>query len=292
MARAFWKGSLAFGLVEIPVTLKPAVKPESLGFTLLDRSDLSPVGNRRYNKATGKEVPWERVIRGYEYESDEYVVLSDEELRRANVEATQTIEIVEFVDVSEIDTVYFDTPYYVEPQKKGSKSYLLLRDSLERAGRAAIATVVLRTRQHLAAVVVRDGVLVLNLLHYANEVIPVPEIEAPRGKAAKATEAEIRMAEKLIDGMTGTWDPARFHDEYREDVLNLVERKVKSGETHTIVEPEAGGERTKATPDLVDLMPLLKESLARKLGGSKSERRAAPARAARPARARRGRKSA
>lgn len=158
-ARSFWKGNVSFGLVEIPVRLRPAVRTDDLSFTLLDRRDLSPVGYRRYNKSTEKEVPWAEIVRGYEYEPDEYVVLSDAELERANVEAAHTIEILEFVELSEIDTVFFHTSYYIEPLKKASKAYALLRETLERTAKAAIARVVLKTRQHLAAVLVRDHVL-------------------------------------------------------------------------------------------------------------------------------------
>jgi DNA end-binding protein Ku len=280
MARAFWKGSISFGLVEIPVALRPALKSEGLDFTLLDRSDFSPVGYRRYNKTTGREVPWDRVIRGYEHEPDEYVVLTDEELKNANVKATQTIDIVAFVEGSEIDPVYFDTPYYVEPLKRGSKSYALLRATLERTRKVGIARVVLRTRQHVAALRVRDQVLVLELLHYADEVLPAREIEIPKNpKQAGISEAEIRMAERLVEGMTDAWDPRRFRDEYRDDVLDLVRKKVKAGQSHAIVEPGEGAEPRRPRREVVDLMPLLERSL---------ESRGKPARK-RPVRARRTR---
>jgi DNA end-binding protein Ku len=291
MARAFWKGSLSFGLVEIPVSLKPAIRTHSLDFTLLDKSDFSPVGYKRYNKSTGREVDWDRIVKGYEYERDEYVVLGDEELRRANVKATQTIDLVEFVDVAEIDTVYFDTPYYVEPVKKGSKSYALLRETLERTGKAGVGRVVLRTRQHLAALVVRDAVLVLNLLHFADEIAPAKDIEAPGSlKVAGVSEREVQMAEKLVEGMTAHWDPTRYHDEYREDVLELVRRKVKAGQTHTIVEPEEA-EPKRPRREVVDLMPLLKQSLETQ-AKRPAARRPASARRTRPSGERRHRKSA
>ena len=263
MARAFWKGSISFGLVEIPVTLHPAVESHDLSFSLLDRKDFSPVGYKRYNKSSGRDVPWDEVVRGYEYEPDEYVVLSDEELRRANVDATQTIEILEFVQREEIDPLFFETPYYVQPQKRGSKAYALLRAALERSGRVGIARVVLRTRQRLAAVVVRDQVLTLDLLRYAHELRSAADVEVPPKSGKGVTEAEIKMARQLIDGMTGTWDPAAFKDEYRDDVMALVRKKVKSGQTHTIVEPEPDEEPRRARTGVADLMPLLKESLAK-----------------------------
>jgi DNA end-binding protein Ku len=264
MARTFWKGSITFGLVEIPVTLTPATRSDDLHFSLLDRKDFSPVGNKRYNKNSGRDVPWDEVVRGYEYEPDEFVVLSDEELRQANVKATQTIEILEFVKRDEIDPLYFETPYYVAPLKRGSKSYALLRAALERSDRVGIARVVLRTRQRLAAVVVRDGVLALDLLRYAHELRSAKDVAVPpeSGQGKGVTAAEIRMAEQLIDGMSGTWDPERFKDEYRDDVMALVRKKVKSGQTHTIVEPERSRE-PRAASNVMDLIPLLKESLAR-----------------------------
>jgi DNA end-binding protein Ku len=280
MARAFWKGSISFGLVEIPVTLRPALQTKELSFTLLNRKDFAPVGNRRYDKNTGREVAWDDIVRGYEYEPGEYVVLSDEELKRANPAATQTIEILEFVDGAEIDPLYYDTPYYVEPQKKASKSYALLREALEKSGKVGIARVVLRTRQHIAALLVRDDVLVLNLLRYPHELRATDRLDVPDRKGAKgATAAEVRMAEQLIEGMTGRWEPARFKDEYRDDVMALVRKKVRSNQTHTILEPEPGEEPPAPRREVVDLMPLLKQSLERRAKGADGKR--APLRRAR-----------
>ncbi|HET9941127.1 MAG TPA: Ku protein [Candidatus Eisenbacteria bacterium] len=261
MARSFWKGSLSFGLVEIPVRLQPATVSHDLAFTLLDRRNFAPVGNRRYNKNTGREIEWNDVVRGYEYEPDQYVVLSDEELEAVNVKSTGTIEILEFVPSDSIDSLYFETPYYIEPMKKASKSYALLRTALERTGRTGIARVVLRTRQRTAALVVRDSALVLNLLRYAHELRSTSDLELPEGKAVKASEAEVRMAERLIGEMYAEWDPDQFQDEYHDEVLALVEKKVRAGKTHEILEPEAAPKRPSARSDVVDLIPLLKRSL-------------------------------
>lgn len=282
MARTFWKGSISFGLVEIPVSLRPALQSDDLSFTLLNRKDFAPVGYKRYDKSTGREVPWDQIVRGYEYEPDEYVVLTDEELRQASPKKTQAVEIVEFVDGSEIDPLYYDTPYYVEPQKKASKSYALLRQALEKSGRVGIARVVLRTRQHIAALLVRGGVLVLNLLRYPHELRSADQLDVPDKKSAKgASPAEVRMAEQLIEGMTDRWDPEKFKDEYRDDIMALVRKKVRTHQTHTILEPEAGEKRPAPRKEVVDLMPLLKQSLERRTGGG-SRRPAArknPARA-------------
>jgi len=263
MARTFWKGSISFGLVTIPVRLQPAVESHDLSFSLLDRKDFSPVGIKRYNKKSGRDVPWDQVVRGYEYEPDEFVVLTDEDLRRANVEATQTIEILEFVPHEEIDPEYFETPYFVEPQRGASKSYALLRAAMERSGKVGIARVVLRTRQHIAALMVRDRILMLDLLRYAHELKKADAVEAPPKSAKGAvSDREVRMAEQLIAGMSGHWNPGSFKDEYRDDVLAMVRKKVKSVQIHTIVEPEPSEkEPGRARTQVMDLLPLLKESL-------------------------------
>ncbi|HKO22604.1 MAG TPA: Ku protein [Candidatus Eisenbacteria bacterium] len=264
MARSFWKGSLSFGLVEIPVRLQPATMSHDLAFTLLDKRDFAPVGNHRYNKNTGRQIEWNDVVRGYEYEPDQYVVLSDEELEAVNVKATGSIEIVEFVPSDSIDSLYFETPYYIEPMKKASKSYALLRTALERTGRTGIARVVLRTRQRTAALVVRDSALVLNLLRYAHELRPTSDLELPGGKSVNVSEAEVRMAERLIGEMDAEWNPDQFQDEYHDEVLALVEKKVRAGKTHVILEPEDVPKRVSARSDVVDLMPLLKQSLEKR----------------------------
>lgn len=281
MARSFWKGSLSFGLVEIPVTLRPAEDSKELGFTLLDREDFSPVGYKRYNKSTGKEVSWDHVVRGYEYEPGQYVVLTDEELKHANVKATQTIDISEFVDQKEIDPAYYETPYYVEPVKKGSKSYTLLREALKRSGRVGIAQIVLRTRQRLAALTVRDGGLLLDVLRYPHELREV-DSDAISKRGAGVSQREIEMAERLIGEMAAQWNPARFHDTYQEDVLALVRRKVKSGQTHAIVEPEETRAERAPRREVVDLMPLLKKSLEERGTMKDRPRRASTSRAATP----------
>ncbi len=278
MARAFWKGSLSFGLVDIPVSLRPALKGNELSFTLLNTKDFQPVGYKRFDKLTGEDVPWEQIVKGYEYQPDEYVVLSDEELKRANAKATQTVEIVEFVDLEEIDPLLFDTPYHVEPLKKGSKSYALLRDAMKKTGKVGIAKVVLRTRQHVAALLVRGQALVLMVLRYAHELRSAEEVEAPSEEAV-TSQKELQMAEQLIEGMAAKWKPAQFHDEYRDDVLHLVEQKVKSHQTHTIVEAPAGEREEAPAREVVDLMPLLKKSLEKASSHDQRKTGTHPARA-------------
>jgi DNA end-binding protein Ku len=284
VSRPFWKGTLAFGLVEIPVALRGLEKSDDLAFNLVDRKDFSPVGNRRYNKKTGKEVPWERVIRAYEFEPDRFVVLSDAELKRADSDAARTIEIVQFVEREAIEPAYFETPYLIEPLKKGSRSYALLCRALEKSGRTGIARLVLRAHQHVAAVMARDNLLVVMLLRYPHE-IAVPkdlEQEAKDLGRIKVNPAELKLAEQLIDGMTGEWKPAQFKDEYREHVLALVQKKVKSGRIHEIDEAEPDEEpRAAKGGDVVDLVPLLKQSLGRKAGAGRLRSVPAPRKRAR-----------
>ena len=272
MAHAFWKGSLSFGLVEIGVSLRPAEAASDLAFTLLDRNDFSPVGNKRYNKKTGREVPWERVVRGYEYEPDQYVVLTDEELASANAEASRTIEVVSFVDRNEIEPIYYGTPYYVEPQTRSSKAYALLREALVETGLVGIVRVVLRTRQHMAALLVRDRALMLELLRYPDELRKPEAGEGTNGKA-KPSPAELRMAVRLVSEMREKFDPEAFRDDYRQDVMAMIEKKIRSGKTHEIV-TEGPEQPKRATREVVDLMSVLKQSIERRAAaGSERPRR-------------------
>jgi DNA end-binding protein Ku len=283
MARALWEGSISFGLVEIPVGLHPAEVSEELSFRMLDKRDFSPVGYKRINKNTGEEVPWESIVKGYEYEKGEYVVLGEDELKAANPRATQTVEIIGFVDEGDIDILYHDRPYYLAPGKRGHKSYALLRDTLRRTKKVGLARVVIRTRQHLAAVLVRGPVLVLELLRYAHELRSPEDLDLPVDVLGKtrASEPELKLAERLVTDMATTWKPEQYRDEYREDVLRLIEDKVRSGKPLAVVEPprRAGA---KGGSKVVDLMALLKKSV-----GEKEGLRRAP-----PARARTGRRSA
>ncbi|HEY8020873.1 MAG TPA: Ku protein [Thermoanaerobaculia bacterium] len=258
MPRSIWKGSITFGLVNIPVGLYAAESRHELELHLLDKRDKSPVRYKRVSETSGKEVPWADVVRGYEYEDGRYVVLSDEDLKRANPVATQTIDITDFVDAAEISPVYFDKPYYLAPERKGTKSYALLREALGRSGKVGIATVVIRTRQYLAAVVPQDDVLVLELLRYAHELRDAEDLEIPHGRAG-VNERELALAERLIEGMVGEWEPEKYTDTYEKDVMKMIERRVAKGETAAIEKaapkpPAEGGK-------VVDLMMLLKRSV-------------------------------
>jgi DNA end-binding protein Ku len=274
MARGLWKGAISFGLVNVPVELFSAEKRSSeLDLTMLDKRDLAPVGYKRYNKSTGEDVPWAEIVKGYEYEDGKYVVLSDEDFRRANVEASKTVEIQAFVDATEIAPLFFETPYYLAPGKRGEKAYALLRDALRKSGKAGVATVVIRTRQYLAAVLPQQDVLVMNTLRYAGEIRSAEELDLPAAALqARASAKEMDMALRLIDDMSEKWKPEKFKDTYREDLLARIEEKVKAGQTEEITAPEKGGKEAAAGAEVIDLMALLKKSVARKQEKEKPRR--------------------
>lgn len=274
MPRSLWKGAISFGLVNVPVELHAAQKRSSeLDLTMLDRRDLSPVGFKRVNKTSGDEVPWAEVVKGYEYEDGKYVVLGEEDFRRANPEASRTVDIVAFVEMQDVSPQFYETPYYLAPAKRGEKAYALLRETLKKAGKAGIATVVIRTRQYLAALFPQDDILVLNTLRYADELKKPASLEiAP----AKVTAKELDMALRLVEDMSDEWQPGKFHDTYREDILKRVEAKIKAGETEEIPEPERPKERKGG--EVIDLMSLLKKSIEKKpekRTARKKQRRAA-----------------
>jgi DNA end-binding protein Ku len=287
MARGLWKGAISFGLVHVPVELFSVEKRKDLDLTMLDRRNLAPVGYKRVNKATGEEVPWEEVVKGYEYENGSYVVLSEEDFRRANVEATRTVDIVGFVEAGEIPPLYFDTPYYLAPGKRGEKAYALLRETLKRAGKAGIATVVIRTRQYLAALLPHGELMVLNTLRYTDEMRQVEELglQSQALKGAKVSAKEIDMALRLVEDMSEAWQPEKYRDTYREDILKRVEEKVKAGQTEELTEPEKGEERASAGADVIDLMALLKRSVERKEKRGEDKEKASSRRATRKRRA-------
>jgi DNA end-binding protein Ku len=272
MPRAIWKGSISFGLVQIPVGLYTAEEPDEIHFSMLDRRNMSPIRFERINKETGKPVPYEEIVKGFETEDGEYVIVTPEELKAANVEATQTVDIVAFVEASEIEPYYFERPYYLAPTKPGTKAYALLRETLRRSGRVGVAKVVIRTRQHIAALWVHEDVMVLNLLRYAHELRDAKDLDVPSSNLRQVgvTPKEIEMAERLVEGMIDSWAPEQFRDEYRDDVLAMIEQKRETG----TVEIPAAPKRKKA--EVVDIMTLLKQSLeqGKEVRGAKEIRRA------------------
>ena len=262
MARAIWKGTISFGLVNVPVELYPASQSQTLSFTMLDKRDFSPVGYKRYNKTTGAEVPWNDIVKGYEYEKDQFVVMSEEDFRRANVQQAKSVEISTFVDANSVPPQYFETPYYLVPGERGQKVYALLRETMRTTGKIGVGQVVIRTSHHLAAVIPVGEALMMITLRYAKELRAEKEFDFPPMslKSAGVTPKELDLAKKLIEDMAGEWDPNEFEDTYNEDLLQRIEEKVKRGETKVLTKPEGeAGEARSA--QVIDLMELLKRSI-------------------------------
>lgn len=274
MARAIWTGTVGFGLVQIPVALHSAEDRAELEMTLLDKRNLAPVGYERVNKKTGKEVAWENIVKGYEHKDGKFVVLTDQDFAEANVEATRQIDILDFVSFADIDPRYVDRPYYLVPLKGGQKSYALLREVLKRTGKAGVGKVVIRTRQHLAAVVAHENVLLLVLLRFADELRDDKGLELPSAnlKTLGITPKELSMAERLVEGMVGEFEPEKYEDDYRRDLMKLIQRKIKAGEVNTVPETTTKSRpKAPSAPKSVDLAELLAQSMA----GAKKPARAA-----------------
>lgn len=263
MARSLWKGAITFGLVNIPVELFPAEERKGFQFSMLDKRDFSPVGYKRYSKKSGKEVEWANIVKGYEYEKDQYVVLSDEDFRQANVKASRTIDIKAFVPIAEIPAQYYETPYYLAPADRGEKVYALLRETLRATGRIALAQVVIRTAQHLAAVVPVGRALMLVTMRYADELRGTSGFELPPEnlKSAGVSTKEVDLAKRLVDDMTEHWKPEEFKDTYHEDLMRRIHAKIKSGETKEITKRSADEGEEPRSAKIIDLAALLKESL-------------------------------
>src|SRR5256714_1385646 len=263
MPRAIWKGSISFGLVNIPIALYSATRKEELRFRLLRKGDLSPVNYKRVAEKDGKEVPWDQIVKGYEYEKGKFVVLKDEDFERVDLEATQTVDIQDFVDLDEIDPIFFYKPYYLEPQKGGDKAYALLRDSLEQKKKVGIAKVVIKTRQYLAGVKPEDGALVLGLMHFADELADTTKLDIP--KKGEVGKREMNMATALIDSMSAKWKPEKYHDDYREALMEVIEEKEETGGEEIEEKPEKAPQPAKQ----VEHVKVLQQSLEQTKGAKK-----------------------
>lgn len=254
--RPIWKGSISFGLVTIPVQVLPATsEAEKVRFNMLRKNDLSPIRFKRVAEVDNKEVPWDQIVKGYQYEKGKYVIFTEEDFDKVELESVDSIAIQEFVPVSDINPIFFDKPYYLEPLKGGGPAYGLLRDVLGETGKVGIAKVAMRGRQHLAAVKANGSLLVLELMHFAQEIASPDEIRAP--ETGKVGAREKAMAKTLVDQMSGKWKPEQYADEYAGALMKLVDKKIAAGGKQLPV----AGKRTRVATNVIDLAAILQESL-------------------------------
>ena len=269
MARAIWSGAISFGLVNIPVKLFSAVSKKTVRFHQIDAESGGRVRQKRVGP-DGEEIPYEQIVKGYEIGPDRYVMISPEELDALEPQKTRTIDIEDFVDQEEIDPIYYDHPYYLAPDTGAAKAYQLLVDAMEDAGKVAIARVVIRSKENLVAIRPRDGVLAMETMLFADEVVPTDTLdEMTTDATVKTSDRELTMARQLIDSLSSDFEPEKYHDEYRERVLEMIERKAQ-GETIVIEEP------TKEPEEVPDLMAALEASIAGAKGQSKPKPKAKP----------------
>jgi DNA end-binding protein Ku len=266
MARALWKGAISFGLVTIPVSLYPARDTHGdLSFHLLHKEDLTRVHNKRVDE-NDHDVPYEELVKGYEYEKGRYVVIGEGDFEAANVEATQSIDIMHFVDGAAIDLAFYDTPYYTEPSKVGRKAYALLRDTLVQTGKVGVAKIVIRERQHLCALMPGGLALIAYTLRWPYQLRDASEFDLPG--TVEVSKQELSMARQLVEAMATIWDPEQYHDTYRDDLLRLIDEKVKSGR---LTEVGEAPKRETHEAEVVDIMSLLKRSMEARKAGSSEE---------------------
>jgi DNA end-binding protein Ku len=260
LVRPLWRGAITFGLVNVPISLYAATRREDVAFRLLHGKDRSPVAYRRFCEAENVEVPWAEVVKGYEYEKGQFVVMTDADFEKAAAEATHTIDIRDFVPAGAIDSTYYDKPYYVEPAPTGVKGYTLLREAMSRSGRAGIATFVMRQRAHLAALTVAGDLLVLTALRFADEIAPAGELTVPRGQSG-VDKREVDLGVQLVETLAAEWDPTRYRDDYRETLRQAIEQKVQG-------QPISAGPRARKPPTkVVDLVDALRASLQAQSSG-------------------------
>ena len=268
MAHAIWSGSINFGLVTIPVKLFTAVRPSDISFNMLHAKDEGRIKYERLCSIENKPVPWDEIVKGYEYEKGEYVIITEEDFKKVNPEATQSVDILEFVELDKINPMYFDKPYYLEPTKPGRHAYALLREALARAGKVAIARVVIRTKEAIAAVKPDGEALILELMHWADELVSQSDLDLPAD--VKLPEPEMKMANMLIDSMTvDEFEAEKFTNRYHEELMAMIEARAAGKE---VPRPK----KAPARPKVVNLMDVLQQSLEE----SKKQRASSPKRAA------------
>jgi DNA end-binding protein Ku len=267
--RTIWNGAISFGLVNIPVALYPATNETGMDFEWLDKRSMDPVGYKKINKKTGQEIEKENIVKGISYADDRYAILTDDEIKHALPQSTQTIEIESFVAAADIPLTYIEKPYYLAPIARGEKAYALLRDALVKTQRVGIARIVIHSKEHLAALVPEDSALVLLLLRWASQIRPWSELNLPKSGSVSTglNERELTMAEQLIGAMSGPWEPDKFKDMFTTKVMALVEEKVKKGQTESVTPVEIEP-ASKATAEVIDIAELLRRSLSRKIAGS------------------------
>ena len=264
MARSMWKGSIAFGLVNIPIELYSAVRDHRPKFRMLHAKDESPIHYEKVCATEGKPVAWEDLVKGYEYEKGQFVILTKEDFKTAAVEKTKTIDILDFVDPKEVDERYFETPYYLQPGKGADRAYALLRDAIEKSGKIGIAKIILRDAQHLAAVETIGDAIVLTMMRFADELADLNDFRFPKSGAIRP--GEMNMALQLIDSLSASWEPEKYTDEYRDNLMRVIQAKLKGKK------PRLQERETPQTAQVVDLMARLRASLEGK-GGPKTAAR-------------------
>jgi DNA end-binding protein Ku len=263
--RPIWRGAISFGLVNIPIGLYPATRREELKFRFLRASDLSPVNYKRVAEADGKEVPWDQIVKGYEHEKGKFIALKEEDFKRADIEATETVDIINFVEMEEVDPLLFYKPYYMEVGRGGDKAYVLLREALAKNSKIGIAKVVIRARQHLAAIKPQKKGLMLELMRFPEELVDISEFKAPR--ETRVSKQELEMASKLVQSMTSPWKPEQYQDEYRRALERVIEEKIQHPEKPLPAKP-----RKQPPSNIIDLVSVLEKSIQET--GSKAKTRA------------------
>src|SRR5262245_65200771 len=269
MARAIWNGAISFGLVTIPVQLVSAVRSQRPRFHLLHEKDESPVHYERVCERESKPVPWDQIVKGYEFEKGDYAVLTKEDFKRAALEKTDTIDVLRFVPGSAIDPRYFETPYYVAPGKGADRAYALLRETIRKSGKVGVAQLILRQTQHLAALSVKDDIFVLTLLRLADDLAETDSVKAPSGKGLR--DSELALAARLVDGLTGPWKPEQYKDQYAANLSAIIKAKIKGRGA----KPRLGAiGPAEPKAEVADLMQRLRASLAANTNARERPRKA------------------
>ena len=278
MARPIWTGTLSFGLLNVPVSLMTGERKVDLQFRMLDSRNHARVKYERVNAETGEEVPWKDIVKAFEYDKGNYVVLEDDDLKAAAPEGREAVEVESFVDAASIGPEYFEKPYVLVPGKKAEKGYVLLREVLRETGRIGIARVVIRTREYLSAVMPKGDALMLMLLRYPQELVDVSDYKIPEGKSSdfRVSDKELKMAKQLIESMAGEWQPDEYQDEFRDRLQKVIEKRIAAQDTTTAAAPDEEEPPKNAATNVVDFMSLLEQSLKSKKRTPAAKKKAKP----------------